>query len=231
MGDGNKMCTVEDVRKFFRSAAPDSCFKFYVGTRLTREFIIDDFSNGRHEDMLNEVAAFLFDCSLRGSLRGVIKSIHVLSWGEEKTCVEFRISVAKKARTTTNIDADMIDAIISGMRTMVRMAFAEHRCMDSKIHYGKAISRMLHNQGQVLFKYSDHACKSCAESMKDVVWILNDAKYNYYIDCCLDGTIYLKEIDDWLIDHNITEELIDYLRDHDEISHELPLFDQGIGMP
>ena len=224
--------TIDDAVDFFTSASPISKFVFVYGgvKHLKREFVLSTMKD--LERKLEEVTGFLFDCSMRGRLTRLVMVKKTWNGGNSTDeFVEIRISEAKSSLRETNIDAEMIQVVVSGMRILARRAFSMSSIEYAETNYPKYIGNIFRSKGQVLFDFQDGSVLG-ADTSYWVCELLREYKDTNYISDCDETTIYLKPIKDWLVEHNITNALI---RDLDGIighkNEECSIFSDDLGMP
>jgi len=230
--NGNGDFTPTDVKNFFKSTAPISNFVFVYGgcKHLKKEFVLADMLD--IDRQLEDVTVFLFDCSLHGRLSKLVWMKKEWNSGNSNDqFVEIRISEAKTSLRETNIDAEMIQVVVSGMRILARRAFSMSSIEYAETYYPKYIGNIFRSKGKVLFDFQDGSVLG-ADTSYWVCELLREYKDTNYISDCDETTIYLKPIKDWLVEHNITNALI---RDLDGIighkNEECSIFCDDLGMP
>lgn len=231
--NGNGDFTTTDVKKFFKSTAPISKFVFVYGgsKHLKKEFILADMLD--IDRQLEDVTVFLFDCSLHGRLSKLVWVKKEWDSGNSNDeFVEIRISEAKTSLRETNIDADMIQLVVSGMSMLARQSVSIRNVKYAETFYPTVIGEIYTKNGVVKFDFNDDAFPLCVDTKYCLSSVLRDYMDTHYISDYDKTTIYLKPIEDWLVEHNITNRVIS---DVEEILECHPtddcLFTDDLGMP
>ena len=232
--NGNGDFTSTDVKRFFKSTAPVSKFVFVYGgcKHLKKEFVLADMLD--IDRQLKDVTGFLFDCSLHGRLSKLVWVKKEWDSGRSKDeFVEIRISEAKACLRETNIDADMIQLVVSGMSMLARQDFSMNNVEHAETFYPTVIGEIYKKNGVVKFDFNDGTFPLCVDTKYCLSSVLRDYMDTHYISDYSETTIYLKPIEDWLVEHNITNRVISDVEEildchpTDDCSFE----DDYLGMP
>jgi len=202
-----KTTTIEDVKKFFRKSIPQSTFYIVYGIGKDRkhmQFILAD--KGEFQATLGNMAVLLSEQSLKANLNSMG---FINGYGHSPDRIEIRLVEGKSAIENSNITWDMIQTILNCVELSARMAMGDSWRIDSERIYFDHIKKLLEDGKDIVCHIGDGRGKWTDETVYMPIsdWLCGK-RDSYYISDSDDDGIYLKPIDDYITDFNITRELI-----------------------